>query len=124
MKQNSLGDEKKDSCTSRKSRIYPKVAKNRDGKHRFIIQKKAFSLQQALTITTCVDVEPGKSCTIFDAIGSSPVESQCNQIYGHVTLTVYDVKNKTILEDDFPVPSCCVCKYNSNSIFPLKVKRS
>lgn len=117
-------DEKKDSCTSIKSRIYPKVAKNKDGKHMFIIQKKAFSLKQALTITTCV-VEPRKSCTIFDAIGSSQlVSSQCDQVYGHVTLTVYDVNKNAILEDDFPVPSCCVCKYNSNSIFPMKVKRS
>ena len=118
-----MDGEQKDSCTSIKRRIYPKVAKNKDGKHMFIIQKKAFSLQQALTINRCV-MEPGKSCTIFDAIGSSPVESHCHQIYGHVTLTVFDVNENKIKEDDFPVPSCCVCKYNSNSIFPVKAKRS
>ena len=97
------------------------VAKNKDRKPRFIVQNKAFSVNQSYTIVTCKEQ---KSCTIFDAIGFPPPESKCEQKYGHVKLNVFDIKNQTIVKDDFYIPSCCVCTYNSKSIFPIKVRRS
>ena len=96
------------------------VAKNKDRKPRFIVQNKAFSVNQSYTIVKCKKQE---SCTIFDAFGSPPPNNKCEQRYGHVKLDVFDIENQDIVKDDFYIPSCCVCTY-SKSIFPIKVRRS
>ena len=97
------------------------VAKNKNKKPRFIVQNQAFSVSQSYTIVKCMEQE---SCTIFDTIGSPPPQNRCEQKYGHVKLNVFEFKNQTIVKDDFYIPSCCVCTYNSKSIFPIKVRRS
>ena len=114
-------NESSDACISSKERIYPRVANNKDRKPMFIVQNKEFSFNQSYTILKC---NLRKSCTIFDHIGSPPPGNKCQQKYGHVSMTVYDTKTRAIREDDFYIPSCCVCEYNTKSVFPIKVRRS
>ena len=100
-----------DSCTAIKNRIYPKVGKNINNQTRFIVQKAKFNIKQAVTTNICV--RAGKKCQIVD--DEHLHSSRCEQRSGHLTLHVF-VKNE-VIEDDFYLPSCCVCTNDKKSVF-------
>ena len=105
-----------DSCTSNKSKIYPKVGKNKNNQTRFIVQKGKFNLNQAVTTNECVRSK--QECKIFDDL--HPHSSRCEQKYGRITLKVLDSKKHKIIEDDFHLPYCCVCTNDKKSNIFLK----
>ena len=104
-----------DSCTSIKSRVFPRVWKNTKNQNRFIVQKSKLKFKQAVTTNVCVS--SNQTCEI--SVNGHTHSGPCEQRKTKITLKVFDLdskeKNNVLVDDEFDLPSCCVCTIDKKS---------
>eukprot|EP00091_Calanus_sinicus_P005304 TRINITY_DN15742_c0_g1_i1.p1 TRINITY_DN15742_c0_g1~~TRINITY_DN15742_c0_g1_i1.p1 ORF type:complete len:199 (-),score=56.53 TRINITY_DN15742_c0_g1_i1:76-672(-) len=91
--------------------IFPKAAKNKEGKFKFIVNRPAGSEEylQKVQITTCKD--SGEECAQGKLSGST-ISTRCKQEYSDYKLVALSETGEELVIDDFTFPSCCSCVFN------------
>ena len=111
-------------CESHERIVYPKRAKNVDGKVKYIVNTSDY--RQGVSIVRCLRsakgknnfvvsesslmiLFPGRSCKYGGSEGKDPDRTACRQLYHkHNLLSLND--DGSVDFDLFPVPSSCACE--------------
>ena len=112
---NSFGDFVKESraCDNRKGTVYPKKAKNIEGKFVFIVNDDQY--RQSVEIEQCVN--EGDPCQ-NDSDAPLPT-TVCRQKYATYRMYVINEEGRQVY-DSFSLPSACLCHHKSSLALGIK----
>merc|ERR1719412_3161393 len=101
------------SCDNRKGTVYPKKAKNIDGKFVFIVNDEQY--RQSVEIEQCV--REGDPC-MNDSDAPLPT-TVCRQKFATYRMYVINQEGRQVY-DSFSLPSACLCHHKSSLALGIK----
>jgi len=101
-------------CDSYQSYEFPKVARNVNGRWRYIINIDEY--QQGVTVENCITNREDAPCLYGGAMGNFPEATVCRQRYTRHNLLAITADRRVAYET-FLIPSACVCHIKDKSYF-------